>query len=259
MERAGWLRRGKEIMFAGTFLCRFEPALVRNYLWNDWCWLNKHETSCSAQGLSQTAPQCSSGSALPLQSWVSPLKEGVHWSGKQRLSWRDDADLYLTFVPCKVCAVSGGCSSCSFSDRAVTISACAALKMWVLWNRALHLHLVLGCDRVRTYLLFFHFSVSSFPCGNFRIVCTDLQALSLLGFLLLQMFLVTKDKSFWTFFVFWNTLNYSNLITCFHPSSRRFLVLNIRSFTTCRSVDSCWWWEGVELSFLGKVGEKQNT
>lgn len=117
-------------MLAGTF---FEPALERNHLWNGW-W------SCSAQRRSQSALSvllwlCSPPSELSHP--VTALEEGVHCSGKHRLCRRDDADLYLTFVLCKICAVSGGCSSCSFSSRAATTSACAALKMWVLWSREL--------------------------------------------------------------------------------------------------------------------------
>lgn len=130
------MRWGKEIMFAGTFLCRFEPALVRNNLWNDWCWLHKQCLNCSAQSLSQTAPQCSSGSVLPFQSWVTLLFpwRKVFTAQENSDCWRNDAGL---FVLCKVCAVSGDCSSCSSSGRAVTTSACVALKVWVLWSREL--------------------------------------------------------------------------------------------------------------------------
>lgn len=63
-------------------------------------------------------------------------------------------------------------------------------------HRALHLHLILGCDGEWGSIFCSFTSVHLlFLVGPYRIVCTDLQVLSLLGFLLLEMSLVTKDKS----------------------------------------------------------------
>lgn len=132
---------------------------------------------------------CSSPSELSHP--VIPLKEGVHCSGKQTVGGMMQIFILPLYSAKSVLRLEAAVAS--LSQRAVTTSACVALKMWVLWSRGLYICTlfwgVMESEEVSSFSLVYLLFL-------WELIKYSALTFLLFGFLLLEMSWVIKDKSF---------------------------------------------------------------